>query len=293
MVREAMEYTSLQEAIRSVFGSDVSVASRRPIGGGDINDAFELRLSNGEHIFMKSNRVSNLPFFTAEVRGLEAIRATGKIGTPEVLAYGTDDGVGAFLLLSFIESGTRIDSYWETFGRELAAMHQVPQENYGFSGDNFIGATPQKNDTRGSFLKFFRDCRLVPRFQMADHYFSSGDRKQAAKLLDHMDRFYIEPHHPSLVHGDLWSGNHMTGSDGKAWLIDPAVYVGHPEADLAMTELFGRCPQAFYEAYAEAAPLQPGYAERKDFYNLYQLLNHLNLFGASYLSSVRRILSIV
>lgn len=286
-----MKANSLKEAIRVIYHESVEVTSRRPIGGGDINDAYELRLSNGEHIFMKSNSAANLPFFTAEVRGLEAIRATGAIGTPEVLGYGTDTGVGAFLLLSFIEPGARIPDYWETFGHELAAMHQVPQTSYGFAEDNFIGATHQKNAPRETFLDFFRDCRLAPQFQMADHYFSSGDRKQAQKLLDHMDRFYIEPDHPSLVHGDLWSGNHMTGTDGKAWLIDPATYVGHPEADLAMTELFGRCPQSFYDAYAEAAPMQPGYRERKDFYNIYQLLNHLNLFGVSYLSSVRAILS--
>ena len=286
-------FDSLDEAISDVFGSGVTVTGRRPIGGGDINDAYELRLSNNDHVFMKANNASRLAFFTAEVRGLEAIRATGVIGTPEALAVGTDKSVGAFLLLGFIESGNRITDYWETFGRELAAMHQVKQESYGFIEDNFIGATPQKNDTRSTFLEFFRDMRLRPQFDMADHYFSSGDRKQIDKLLSNMDRYYIEPDHPSLVHGDLWSGNHMTGSDGKAWIIDPATYVGHPEADLAMTELFGRCPQAFYDAYKEVAPLQPGYEKRRDFYNLYQLLNHLNLFGASYLSSVRRILSIV
>ena len=282
---------SLADAVLSIFGADVSVTGRRPIGGGDINDAYELRLSNGEHIFMKTNRVSNLPFFEAEVQGLAAIRATGAIGTPEVLAYGTDDSVGAFLLLSFIEGGARIPGYWETFGRELAAMHGICQDSFGFTADNFIGATSQKNDPRSTFLDFFRDCRLVPQFQMADHYFSTADRRQADKLMSHMDRYYIEPEHPSLLHGDLWSGNHMTGDDGKAWLIDPAAYVGHPEADLAMTELFGRCPQAFYDAYEEVSPLQPGYAQRKDLYNLYQLLNHLNLFGGGYLSSVRAILS--
>ncbi len=286
-------FDSLENAISDVFGSGVTITGRRPIGGGDINDAYELRLSDGDHVFMKSNSVSRLPFFTAEVRGLEAIKKTGAIGTPEALAVGTDSGVGAFLLLRFIESGPRIAEYWETFGRELAAMHQVKQENYGFEEDNFIGATPQRNDRRDSFLEFFRDMRLKPQFDMADHYFSSGDRKQIEKLLCNMDRYYIEPDHPSLIHGDLWSGNHMTGSDGKVWIIDPATYVGHPEADLAMTELFGRCPEAFYDAYKEVSPLQPGYEKRRDFYNLYQLLNHLNLFGVSYLSSVRRILSMV
>ena len=106
-----------------------------------------------------------------------------------------------------------------------------------------------------------------------------------------LDRYLVEPEKPSLVHGDLWSGNFITGSDGQAWLIDPAVYVGHAEADLAMTELFGGFHPRFYAAYREVNPLQPGYEQRRDLYNLYHLLNHLNLFGRGYLSSVLRILS--
>ena len=106
----------------------------------------------------------------------------------------------------------------------------------------------------------------------------------------HLDRFLEEPERPSLVHGDLWSGNMITGNDGKGWLIDPAVYYGHPEVDIAMTELFGGFPRAFYEAYEDTGMLQPGYGDRRDLYNLYQLLNHLNMFGRGYLPEVRRIL---
>ncbi len=109
-------------------------------------------------------------------------------------------------------------------------------------------------------------------------------------LLEHTDSILTEPEFPSLLHGDLWAGNVMTGNDGRVWLIDPAAYVGHAEADLAMTELFGGFPQAFYRAYQEALPLQPGYDGRRDFYNLYHLLNHLNLFGVSYLSPVRNVI---
>ena len=288
--KDVTVHDSLDSAIASIYDSGVKITGRTPIGGGDINDAYELRLSNGERIFMKANSKANLSFFTAEVKGLNAIRETGAIGTPEVLAVGVD-GSRSFLLLSLIEQKSRINDYWETFGRELAAMHTAPQSTYGFDEDNFIGASPQINEPRESFLDFFRDCRLAPQFRMADGYFSEADRKQIRKLLDNMDKYYIEPERPALLHGDLWSGNHMTGSDGKAWLIDPAVYVGHPEADLAMTELFGRCPGEFYSAYAEVSPLQSGYADRRDFYNLYHLLNHLNLFGSGYLSSVRTILS--
>ena len=116
-------------------------------------------------------------------------------------------------------------------------------------------------------------------------------RKRITRLLDRLEDFLVEPAHPFLLHGDLWSGNYITGNDGQAWLIDPAVYVGHAEADLAMTELFGGFAPAFYSAYGQVNPLQPGYEQRRDLYNLYHLLNHLNLFGGGYLSAVLRILN--
>ena len=142
----------------------------------------------------------------------------------------------------------------------------------------------------GSWISFFRDCRLVPQFRDAMHWFDDAARKQIAYLLDHLDVYLEEPEHPSLLHGDLWSGNFITGSDGNAWLIDPAAYVGHAEADLAMTELFGGFSQRFYDAYREVHPIHPGYGHRRELYNLYHLLNHLNLFGGSYLPSVNRVL---
>ena len=166
-------------------------------------------------------------------------------------------------------------------------MHSVPVlRQYGFPQNNFIGARPQNNTWSDSWITFFRDQRLAPQFRDADSYFTPADREKITKLLDNLDRFLVEPEHPSLLHGDLWAGNVMCGPDGKAMLIDPACYIGHREADLAMTQLFGGFPQAFYEEYKKAAPLQPGYEERRDLYNLYQLLNHLNLFGPTYLGPV-------
>ena len=151
--------------------------------------------------------------------------------------------------------------------------------------------TKQSQYCEMSSISFFREQRLAPQFKAADSYFIKEDRAKITKLLDNLDRFLIEPEQPSLLHGDLWSGNVMCGSDGKAMLIDPACYIGHREADLAMTELFGGFPQSFYDAYKEAFPLQPGYEERRDLYNLYQLLNHLNLFGPTYLEPVLSIIS--
>lgn len=289
-------FTSMDSALESLFGEGTKIARSERISGGDINDAYGLTLTNGAHIFMKSNTVKNATFFTAEAIGLHAIAKTGCIGTPRILCSGTETGRNgySFLLLEWIEGRRPISDYWEIFARQLADMHRasakdfVPNGRYGFIQDNYIGAREQKNAARESWIDFFRDCRLEPQFQAAHSYFNADERKRILTLLDHLDDFLTEPEQPSLLHGDLWSGNFMTGSDGRAWLIDPAAYVGHAEADLAMTELFGGFSPTFYAAYREDSSMQPGYHDRRDLYNLYHLLNHLNLFGGSYLSSVQR-----
>ena len=288
-------YNSLVGALVDLFGTSVKIAQTDRLSGGDINKAYGLTLTTGQHIFMKANAKDNADFFTAEAAGLQAIADTHVIGTPRILCCGTDDGedVGySFLLLEYIQSAGRRKDYWEVLAQELAAIHTVPVpvegalHQYGFPQNNFIGARPQNNSWSDSWITFFRDQRLAPQFRDADSYFSNGDRTKITKLLDNLERFLVEPEYPSLLHGDLWSGNVMCGPDGKAMLIDPACYIGHREADLAMTQLFGGFPPAFYEEYKKAAPLQPGYEERRDLYNLYQLLNHLNLFGPTYLNPV-------
>lgn len=300
-----MEYTapphfdSLESALHSLFGESIKITKKERIAGGDINEACGLYLSDGRRIFMKCNAKKNLSFFTAEAAGLSAIAKTGAIGTPRVLCSGTDqeDGGCSFLLLEFITGAKAVKNYWETFACELAVMHKaetaglVPGGSYGFAKDNYIGAGKQSNTACDSFVDFFREYRLKPQFNRAAAYFDERDLKNIAGLLERLGDILVEPEHPSLLHGDLWAGNVIRGNDGKAWLIDPAVYVGHREADLAMTELFGGFPAAFYSAYREAAPLQPGYESRRELYNLYHLLNHLNLFGGGYLSSVRGIVA--
>lgn len=301
-------YTSLAQALVSIFGNSVAITGTDRLSGGDINKAYGLTLNTGDHIFMKANAKSNADFFTAEAAGLSAIEATGTIKTPEILCTGTDDGeeVGySFLLLKFIKSAKPRADYWEVFAQELAALHKADTKKimeigtgngdggtsgtagkFGFFQNNFIGARPQDNTPAENWITFFRDYRLAPQFKAADSYFSESDRTQIIKLLDHLEDFLIEPVSPSLLHGDLWNGNVMCGPEGKAMLIDPAAYIGHAEVDLAMTELFGGFPERFYDAYREANPLEPGYENRRDLYNLYQLLNHLNLFGPTYLGPV-------
>lgn len=290
-------FDSLTEALTSLFGNETEVSQSRRITGGDINEAHGLTLSDGTQIFMKSNAPENVSFFKTEAAGLTAIASTGAIQTPRILCYGTDtEGTGySFLLLEFITAGQMVTYYWEVFAHELAAMHQASTADlvmdgiYGFFCDNYIGSGNQCNTAHDRWIPFFRDCRLEPQFRRAAHYFDSRDQRNISRLLDHLDDYLVEPEYPSLLHGDLWSGNVMTGDNGRAWLIDPAAYVGHAEADLAMTELFGGFSRTFYDAYKEAAPIQPGYDDRRDLYNLYQLLNHLNLFGTAYLSPVKRI----
>ena len=288
-------HTSLAQALVSLYGNSVAIAETDRLSGGDINKAYGLTLNTGAHIFMKANSKANADFFTAEAAGLSAIEATGVIKTPEILCTGTDDGedVGySFLLLKFIKSAKPRTDYWETFAQDLAALHKADTKifeisgKFGFFQNNFIGARAQNNTPSDSWISFFRDNRLAPQFKDADSYFTAEDRTKITKLLDHLEDFLIEPNQPSLLHGDLWSGNVMCGPEGKAMLIDPAAYIGHAEADLAMTELFGGFPEKFYDAYHEANPLEPGYENRRDLYNLYQLLNHLNLFGPTYLGPI-------
>lgn len=298
-------FKTLQTALDAIFPPRATVVGIESIDGGDINRAYELELKTGEHIFMKSNSRMDEDFFIAEAMGLCAIESTGTVKTPAILCTGTDpawaDDPFSFLVLEYIRSAKPRDDYWETFGHELAAMHLADTKEvmevdldggnlsggrFGFFQDNFIGERPQKNTRTDSWISFFRDTRLSPQFRDADGYFSFQDRTLITRLLDHLDDFLIEPKQASLLHGDLWSGNVMCGPEGKAMMIDPAVYIGHAEVDIAMTELFGGFPERFYAAYNEVNPLEPEYKTRRDIYNLYQLLNHLNLFGPGYLGSV-------
>lgn len=293
---EPRHYSSLTHALTSLFGESVRILKRRQITGGDINDAYELTLTDGAHVFMKSNSSVNEDFFAAEASGLLAIAQTGAVGTPKILGFGSEPGY-SFLLMEFIGRARPVKNYWEIFARGLAAMHRADTSDltaggsYGFLHDNYIGSGRQINTPHKSWISFFRDCRLRPQFEHASHYFDTANRRRMEQLLDTLGNILTEPDRPSLLHGDLWSGNVVTGTDGRAWLIDPAVSVGHAEADIAMTELFGGFPQAFYAAYQEAFPMQPDYEYRRDLYNLYHLLNHLNLFGRSYLAPVQRILA--
>ncbi len=286
----------LNEVIKSIFGNAAEIVSRTPVHGGDINVASMLVLSDGRKVFKKANRKENADFFRAEAEGLTAMKATGTVSVPEVIASGTDEDE-AYLLLEYIEPGPGGKRSSEELGAGLAAMHKadtspfVSGGHFGFSADNYIGAGEQINTPKNSWTEFFLECRLLPQFEKAAPYFSRSDRAGIDSFLSRIGDRLAEPEKPSLLHGDLWAGNYMIDADGHPWLIDPASYVGHAEADLAMTELFGGFDSNFYDAYRDTAGIDPGYKDRRDLYNLYHLLNHLNLFGESYLHSVKAIVN--
>ncbi|MBQ6526266.1 MAG: fructosamine kinase family protein [Clostridia bacterium] len=299
-------FPSLGDALNAL-ASGASLEARRPVGGSDLNRVYRLTLSNGSEFFAKTNASSLLPMYEAEAEGLAAMRATGTIGVTEALSLGLEPEAfgqdASFLLLAWLEPGAKRTDFWETFAEELAAMHAADtaslfperggQTAYGFPIDNYIGSTPQINTPSSSWVDFFRERRLRPQVRMAYDagYLERSAMRQADAVLERLETLLPEPDHPSLLHGDLWGGNFMTGPDGKAWLIDPATYVGHREADLAMTELFGGFAPAFYSAYRSIANVDAGYDERRDLYNLYHLLNHVNLFGYSYVRSVLHIIN--
>ncbi|HIR27222.1 MAG TPA: fructosamine kinase family protein [Candidatus Choladousia intestinigallinarum] len=293
-------FSSLSQMAEELFGKGVRIVSREPLHGGDINDAYRVKLSAGEDIFVKVNSLGRADFFRKEAAGLAALGSSEEIGVPRLLGFGTDRQEGiAFLALEYIKSAPAIPAYWETFGHELARLHKAKCQSfvgsegkYGFTENNYIGASPQKNTPREKWTDFFRECRLLPQLTMAESYLGASLRKKADRLLERLDLYLREPEFPSLLHGDLWGGNVLCGGDGRAWIIDPAAYVGDFEADLAMTQLFGSLPERFYQAYHEINPMEKeGYLQRRELYNLYHLLNHLNLFGRMYLGSAAEIIN--
>ncbi len=278
----------LQNFLQEVIGSECKIES--PCSGGCINQCYRIS-QQGSQYFVKCNNQSIFNLFQSEARGLEELAAAAVIRVPRVYAQG-ESGSYQFLLCEYIEEGRKGRDFFEQFGRELAALHRHRGEYYGFVEDNYLGSAKQKNEPSSSWIEFFRDRRLNYQFQWAKKqgFFPHTEVEHSfEKLLARLDDLLIdEP--PSLLHGDLWAGNYMVDSTGQAVLIDPAVYYGNREADLAMTELFSGFSPSFYASYAEVYPLQPGYAERRDLYNLYHLLNHLNIFGSSYLPSVEAVI---
>ena len=256
------------------------------VGGGCINNGTRIETEGGTKLFLKWNASAPGGMFEAEVDGLRALRSVEGVRAPEPLAHGP-----MWLLLEHIETSGAGEDTSARLGRMLAALHSAGDAStFGWPCDNWIGSLPQSNTTGTSWGDFWRDHRIAPQLEGAREL---GYLKRASidRVLDVIPAALADVERPELVHGDLWGGNWLTGSSGDPWLIDPAVYLGHGEVDLAMSELFGGFDRAFYDAYYGAHGRSSAYAAyveyRRDLYQLYYLLVHVNLFGSSYEAGAR------
>ncbi len=285
---------ALSRRVQELWGPDLSIAGVRPVSGGDINEAACLTLSDGRRLFLKYNPNPLPRLFEVEARGLSLLKGTQTVRVPEVYGVGeATEEHPAFLLLEWIEpDSSRSPEVLREFGRRLARMHRCSWGFYGLDHDNYIGSLPQRNTPTRSWVEFYREHRLGAQMERAlqGGRLPAKRRERLERLLERLDDVIDDAIvKPSLLHGDLWGGNFLL-SGGEAVLIDPAVYYGDREIELAFTELFGGFPPEFYEGYNEVWPLDPGYEERKPLYQLYPLLVHLNLFGEGYGPSVDRVL---
>ena len=279
----------LREVLEESLGEPVRSAKR--LAGGDINDAYQVTLADGNQLFVKTHPNPPLGMYEAEARGLRWIAEADAIRTPRVIAL--SDARPAFLALELMTSAKRGAGFDETLGRSLAALHAFGAPCFGLDHDNFIGRLAQSNVVTADWASFYWSCRLEPQLRLAvDRGLIDAATRSSFEVLQRVlpDRVgAAEP--PSRLHGDLWGGNLHVDDTGQPVLIDPAVYGGHREMDLAMMRLFGGFGERVFAAYVEAHPPAPGADERVALYQLYPLLVHVNLFGGTYLGSVKRALS--
>jgi fructosamine-3-kinase len=276
-------WQEIEQAIARATGARFRIAGHAPVGGGCINRA--VRVHDGRRsFFVKLNTPERLAMFTAEAAGLAAIRASATVKAPEPIVCGGNNET-SWLVLEYIEFGPGARHSSSLLGEQLARMHRNQAPQFGWECDNTIGSTPQHNAWSSDWTAFLGEHRLGFQLRLAQANGAKGAVMHKGELLlAEIPRFFLgyQPA-PSLLHGDLWSGNKATDRNGNPVLFDPALYYGDRETDLAMTGLFGGFDQDFYAAYDATWPLDPGYPVRRQLYNLYHLLNHFNLFGGGYL----------
>ena len=272
-------YQSLEEnGVRVLDDS----APPTPVSGGDISAAWRLATAEG-HLFIKTGPLSTAEMFAAEADGLSELSRSGAVYVPEVIAEGECEAM-VFLALEWLPLEAVDAQVERCFGEQLAELHRTTAERFGWHRDNTIGLTAQHNAWTDDWVDFYREHRLSFQLRLAaDNGFRGELQDRGSRLLKRLP-IYFENTAPvaSLLHGDLWGGN-WGCTAGRPVIFDPAVYYGDRETDIAMTRLFGGFGAAFYEAYEACWPLPDGHRERQHLYQLYHVLNHLNLFGSGYL----------
>jgi fructosamine-3-kinase len=282
----------LEASLGAALGARVLGA--RPLSGGDINDAFEVRLADGREVFVKSNIRAPNDMFVAEARGLAWLADAKALRLPAVLAASGANDLTPFLALELIRAKpTRAPDFDEQLGRGLAALHRHGAPAFGLDHDNYIGRLPQKNTFAATWAEFYRVRRLGPQLRAAADAGLAPARLRSSfeRLFAQLESLCGPPEPPARLHGDLWGGNLIADERGEPCLIDPAVYGGHREIDLAMMKLFGGFAPQVFAAYKEAFPLADGYRERVGLYQLYPLMVHVNLFGGGYLAQLEAALA--
>lgn len=278
-----MNWDAITQHIEDATGRPFQISSVHPVGGGDINAAYRIQ-SQQTAYFVKLNRPDREAMFGAEFAGLKAMAATGTVRVPCPITFGCSTE-SAFIVLEFLELEHKSVKADELLGQQLAAMHLQTQAFFGWHRDNTIGSTLQPNGRCPDWVTFWQERRLGFQLRLAVENGYLGHLQKKGEQLNTSLPAFFETYHPTpaLLHGDLWGGNASADDLGQPVMYDPACYFGDREADLAMTELFGGFSACFYAAYHETFPLDAGYAQRKILYNLYHILNHLNLFGPGYL----------
>jgi fructosamine-3-kinase len=289
----------VQAAIGVALGAPVAGARR--IEGGDINEAYEIALADGRRLFAKTNRRSPRGMFAAEARGLAWLAGAQALRVPSVIAVSAEAASGQatgqatgeeagpqFLILELVASSAPAPDFDERLGLGLAALHRAGAPGFGLDHDNFIGRLAQENTPAPDWASFYRARRLEAQLGLAvdGGLATPRMRRGFERLWGALDRLVGPPEPPARLHGDLWGGNLLCDERGHPCLIDPAVYGGHREVDLAMMRLFGGFGSRVFDAYRAAWPLADGHRERIALYQLYPLMVHVNLFGGGYLGSV-------
>lgn len=272
------------------YSKPLKISEHSSVAGGSINDSFKIKVNDISY-FVKVNDALKYPLmFEKESYGLKLLSKNSDFKIPEMILCNLEDQ-NAFLVLEYISTGNKTSSYFHLFGKYLAGMHKKSNEQFGLDQDNYIGSLEQSNNFHKNWIEFFIVERLSKQLQLAldKKFINTAFLRNFEKVFKRLNEIIpVEP--PALLHGDLWSGNAIATDGNSPCLVDPAIYYGHREMDIAMTKLFGGFDPEFYESYNDEFPMEKGWQKRIDIHNLYPLLVHVNLFGGGYVNDVSTII---